>query len=78
MPSGELVLGDVVLPGSSVFDHGAVDDVDQMALENASGSVGSLGRLVAGEECSRGRVESLLDDGRRLEHAVEPPVAAAV
>jgi hypothetical protein len=78
MSSGELMLGDVVLPGSSVLGHGAVVDVDQMAFEDASGSTGSLGRLVAGQECSCARVESLLDDGRCVEHAVEPPVAASV
>ncbi|MDX3434225.1 hypothetical protein PV664_35830 [Streptomyces sp. ME01-18a] len=60
MSSGELVLGDVVLPGGSVFGHGAVDDIDQMA--HAPGPAGSLGRLVAGQECSRTWVKSLLDD----------------
>ncbi|MBX7547024.1 hypothetical protein K1Y78_03115, partial [Streptomyces sp. tea 10] len=38
MSSGELVLGDVVLPGSSVFGHGAVNDVDQVTFEDAPGS----------------------------------------
>lgn len=42
MSSGDLVLGDVVLPGGSVLGHGAVDDVDQVAFEDASGSAGSL------------------------------------
>lgn len=72
------MLGDVVLPGSSVLGHGAVDDVDQVMFEDAPGSAGSFGRLVARQECSCARVESLLDDGRRVEHAVEPSVAASV
>ncbi|WP_327425643.1 hypothetical protein OG612_42870 (plasmid) [Streptomyces sp. NBC_01527] len=40
MPSGDLVLGDVVLPGSAILSHGVVDNVDQVAFEDASGSVG--------------------------------------
>ncbi len=69
MSSGRLVLGDVVLPGSSVLGHGAVDDVDQMAFEDAPGSAGLLGWLVAGQERSRARMESLLDDGYRVRMA---------
>jgi hypothetical protein len=44
------VLGDVVLPVGSVLGHGAVDDVDQVAFEDASSSAGSLGGRVAGQE----------------------------
>ena len=48
MSSGERVLGDVVVPGLAVGGHCMVDDVDEVALEDAAGSACSLGGLVAG------------------------------
>jgi hypothetical protein len=78
MSSCGLELGDVVLPGGSVVEHGAVDDVDQVAFEDASSAADSLRGRVAGQQFSSAGVESLLNDGRRVEHAVEPSVAAAV
>ncbi len=78
MSSSELMLDDLVLPGGSVSGHCAVDDVDQVSLEDAPGAAGALGELVARHQFSGAGVEPLLDDGCGGEHAVEPAVAAAV
>jgi hypothetical protein len=55
-----------------------VDDVDEVALEDAPGSPGAFGGLVADEEFLCGRVEAFLHDGCGVEDAVEAAVAAAV
>jgi DNA-binding SARP family transcriptional activator len=44
-----LMAGDVVVPACAVGGHRSVDDVDQVALEDASGAAGAFGRLVAGQ-----------------------------
>jgi hypothetical protein len=49
MSSNGPVLCDVVLPGGSVLDHRAVDDVDQVAFEYAPSAAGALGGRVAGQ-----------------------------
>ncbi len=50
MSSGVLVVaGDGVLPGCLIGCHGAVDDVDEVALKDASGSALAFGGFVAGE-----------------------------
>ena len=49
MSSSEFVLCDVVLPGGSVLDHRAVDDVDQVAFEYASSASDALCGCVAGQ-----------------------------
>src|ERR671911_2179313 len=78
MSSSEFVLCDVVLPGGSVLDHRAVDDVDQVAFEYASSASDALCGCVAGQEFPCSGVEPLLDDCRGVEQAVQPAVAAAV
>lgn len=72
------VARDVVLPGGMINGHRAVDDVYQMAFEDAPGSPAALSWLVSGEQLLRARVEAFLDDGCGVEHAVESPVAASV
>jgi hypothetical protein len=49
MSSDVLVAGDVVLPGRLVGGHRSVDDVDEVAFEDASGAAGAFGGLVAGQ-----------------------------
>ena len=49
MSSGELVAGDVVLPGCLIGGHGLVDNVNEVALEDAAGAATALGGLVAGQ-----------------------------
>lgn len=49
MSRGELAAGDVVLPRCLVSGHGPVDDVDEVAFEDAAGAATALGGLVAGQ-----------------------------
>jgi hypothetical protein len=45
-----LVVGGVVVRGCAVGGHCPVDDVDQVALEDAAGALRAFGWLVAGWE----------------------------
>jgi hypothetical protein len=72
------VAGDVMLPGGVIGGHGAVDDVDDVAFEDAASAPAAFGRLVAAQEFLGGGVEPFLHDGGRVEDAVEAAVAAAV
>ncbi|MFQ6330116.1 YihY/virulence factor BrkB family protein [Nocardia sp. CWNU-33] len=49
MSSRRLMTGDVVLPRCLIGGHGAVDDIDEMALEDAAGAAGAFGRFMPGE-----------------------------
>ena len=50
MSSGVLASGDLVCPYRLVGLHGAVDDVDKVSLEDATGTAGALGRLVTRQQ----------------------------
>ncbi len=49
MSSGWLIPGGAVLPGRLVGGHRPVDDVDEVALQDASGAAIAFGRCVASE-----------------------------
>jgi hypothetical protein len=48
MSSSVLVAGDVVLPGRLIGGHRSVDDVDEVALEDAPRAASAFGGLVPG------------------------------
>lgn len=76
--SRELAACDLVLPGRLIDGHRSVDDIDEVALQDASGATLAFGGLVAGEELLRGGVEAFLHDGGGVEDTVEAPVTASV
>jgi hypothetical protein len=78
MSSRLLAPGDLVCPCRLVGEHGPVDDVDQVSLEDATSTAGALGRLVTGKQLLGCRVPSFLHDGGGVEDAVESAIASSV
>jgi hypothetical protein len=58
--------------------HGAMNDVNEVAFEDAAGAAGPFGGLVACGELLGGGVKAVLHNGRCVEHAVEAAVSSAV
>lgn len=78
MSSGLLVPCDLVLPGCLIGGHRSVDDVDEVALEDALGAAFAFGGFVAGQEFLCRGVEAFLYDGSGVKDAVEASVAASM
>lgn len=78
MSSGLLASGDGVCPCLLVGVHGPVEDIDQVSLKDAAGAAGALGWFVTRQQLLGSRVPSFLHDGRRVENAIQPPVASSM